>query len=163
MKRGVDERQGRLLLGILLVLCLLAQIVQQWGEGLTVLLYWELSLPLVLTLLPTLVIFWAVWRGCWPALVVFVIRTVIQLGDAVSLFQYRWYEFMPPRATALTLITLLQRLTVVLCVFRQQQVITYWQARQYRRKRSDLVLEIVLFALSLLAYFGGGVLAELLM
>ena len=94
---------------------------------------------------------------------VFVIRTVIQLGDVVSLFQYHWYESMSPRATALTLVTLLLRLTVVLCVFWQQQVITYWQARQYRRKRSDLVLEIVLFALSLLAYFGGGLLAELLM
>lgn len=163
MKRGVDERRGRLLLGILLVLCLLAQIVQQWGEGLSVPLYWELILPLAFSLLPTLAVFWALWRGCWPALVVFVIRTVIQLGDAVSLFQYRWYESMPPRATALTLILLLLRLTVVLCVFRQEQVITYWQARQYRRKRSDLVLEIVLFALSLLAYFGGSALAAILM
>ena len=163
MKRGVDERRGRLLLGILLILCLLVQAVQQWGEGLNALLYWELLLPLILSLLPTLAVFWALWRGCWPALVVFVIRTVIQLGDVVSLFQYRWYEFLPPRHTALTLILLLLRLTVVLCVFRQEQVINYWQARQYRRKRGDLILEIVLFALSLLAYFAGGTLASILM
>lgn len=149
MKRGVDERRGRIILGGMLLLVLLVQVAP-----------WLVTVPLesillpglaleLLSLLPAAAILWAVWRGCQPALVIFVISTVLQLGDVVGMFQFGAYAQLPGPLSALLLIELLLRLTVALSIWRQEQVERYWQLRQYARRRKDLYIEIGVFVLAL--------------
>lgn len=95
-------------------------------------------------LLPTAVVLWGLLRGSWPALAVFCIGAVRGVGDLVGLLQFGGVSALD-RATALTLVVLLSRITVLLALFRQDDVSRYWERRRLRRRRGDLVLEAVLF------------------
>ena len=53
--------------------------------------------------------------------------------------------------TALSLVRLLAQGTLLLALFQHDQTSRYWRTRQLRRRRRDLVLEIVLFVAALAA------------
>ena len=74
----------------------------------------------------------------------FCIGAVRGVGDLVGLLQFGGVSALD-RATALTLVVLLSRITVLLALFRQDDVSRYWERRRLRRRRGDLVLEAVLF------------------
>ena len=143
MKDHPEEKRGRRWLAALLLLNLLLTALER-----TMPVWPYRSGPVLLLtaagLLPTAVVLWGLLRGSWPALAVFCIGAVRGVGDLVGLLQFGGVSALD-RATALTLVVLLSRITVLLALFRQDDVSRYWERRRLRRRRGDLVLEAVLF------------------
>ena len=139
MKDHPEEKRGRRWLAALLLLNLLLTALER-----TLPVWPYRSGPVLLLtaagLLPTAVVL----RGSWPTLAVFCIGAVRGVGDLVGLLQFGGVSALD-RATALTLVVLLSRITVLLALFRQDDVSRYWERRRLRRRRGDLVLEAVLF------------------
>lgn len=152
MNYGVDERNGRFLLRALL-----------WGlilcEGAsTAVSYLPIPSPfnpyLLLAFAPLLasaVVFWALYRGSVPGLVLFFIGTVFgSIVEVTDDFFYGGTAALSSPSSLLGLGAMLLRLTVILCVFRSDTVGRYLDLRRRYRRRRDLILEIVLFAVVLL-------------
>lgn len=146
-KYSAAEAAGQVKLIIILIITLVIMALPVFlpvfeGQPPQLLLY---SLP---SMLPMLVVLWGLWRGSRPALAVFVISTVMHLGDIIGVFQYGGAEALT-RENAISLIQLFLKLTTVLFIFRHDEVVDYWAARMARRRRADLILEIVIFVVSL--------------
>ena len=143
MKDHPEEKRGLRWLAALLLLNLLLTALER-----TLPVWPYRSGPVLLLtaagLLPTAVVLWGLLRGSWPTLAVFCIGAVRGVGDLVGLLQFGGVSALD-RATALTLVVLLSRITVLLALFRQDDVSRYWERRRLRRRRGDLVLEAVLF------------------
>lgn len=137
------QRKLSILLAVTLVIMALPAVLPVFGGLPAVLLFYQLP-----PLLPMAVLLWGLWRGSRPALVLFVISTVMQLGDVIGIFQYGGADALT-RESALSLILLLLKLTTVLLIFRYDEVADYWSARMARRGNVDLILEIIFFVLAL--------------
>lgn len=116
MKDHPEEKRGRRWLAALLLLNLLLTALER-----TLPVWPYRSGPVLLLaaagLLPTAVVLWGLLRGSWPALAVFCIGAVRGVGDLVGLLQFGGVSALD-RATALTLVVLLSRITVLLALFR---------------------------------------------
>lgn len=153
MDYDADERRGRALLLALLGLNLLLKVVE---EGYTLWRILEISPALgpylvirpVVGLLPLAVVLWAIFRGSWPGLALLCITVVSGVGNLIGVFQFGGAQALNSQ-TALSLVQLLAQGTLLLAIFQHDQVSRYWRGRQLRRRRRDLVLEIVLFVASL--------------
>lgn len=150
MNGNASARAGRLKLVVVLALCLTVTALSTLYPALTApgAPLWYLAYR-GLPLLPLAVVLWGIYRASRPALAVLVVGTVTALGNVVGILQFGGADALN-RDTALALIRLLVRFTVVMLVFRHDQVSDYWSVRLNRRTRRDLILEIVLFAVSLL-------------
>lgn len=160
MDYNASEQQGRFMLRSLLWFIMLCETLRAL---LPVFLDKSTALPVaafaLLPLLPTAVVLWAVYRGSWPGLVVFFIATFNLLisvtdylapggpqlmGELMSgpLGGYftAWFFF--------SVLTLILRLVTVYHIFRGDTVNRYFELRRCRRRRKDLILEIVLFILA---------------
>ena len=151
MDYTATERNGRFYLRALLCVTFILMAVQ------TLLPYrGTLSLPrslplillTVLTQLPSAVVFWALLRGSWPGLVVFVIGT-FQFMDGVSdLFYSRDLEVMGSPYALAGLACMLLRLTVFLMALRWDGAVRYLDRRREARLTQDHFIEGGIFLLS---------------
>lgn len=155
MDFDADERRGRALLLGLLGLNLLLRVL---GDGVSLQATLQISpqlatrmaLALLIGLLPLAVELWAIFRGSWPGLALLCITVVRGVGNLVGVFQFGGVRALSSQ-TALSLVRLLAQGTLLLAIFQHDQTSRYWRTRQLRRRRRDLVLEIVLFVAALAA------------
>lgn len=155
----IRAQKGRFLLRALLWLIFVAQFAQalipliRAGGG-------EESLPLLsalASLLPSAVVLWALYRGNRAALMVFCLIGFEQLAAFSNWILPRYQEAMAPTdslgaaSLALSVIDLVLRLIVLYQMFSGSYVPVWLECRRDMRRRKDLVLELVLFALSVLA------------
>lgn len=164
MDYNTSERQGRFTLRSLLWFIALSETMRAL---LPVFLDKSAALPAaaafaLLPLLPAAVALWAVYRGSWPGLVVFFLTTfnlLISVTDYLApggprLLGELLSGPMGAYFTAwlfFSVLALILRLVTVYNVFRGDTVSRYFELRRYRRHRKDLILEIVLFALAVVA------------
>lgn len=165
MDYSSSEQQGRFLLRALLWFILLTEA----ARGLVPAALVGFPIPTVLFallgLLPLAVVLWAIYRGSFPGMVVFFL-SAFQLFISVTDFlgpggpQLLGEIFSGPyRAFSMagflfSVVSLVLRLAAAYNVmFRGGTVGRYFDRRRYSRRRKDLVLEIALFVLALLASF----------
>ena len=109
------------------------------------------------SLLPSAVVLWALHRGSRAALVVFCLIGFEQIA-AFSNWILPWYqEAMTPvdslgyASLAFSAADVTLRVIVLYQMFSGSYVPVWLECRRDMRRRKDLVLELVLFALSVLA------------
>ena len=159
MYQDIRAQKGRFLLRALLWLIFVAQFAQALipfirnGGGLAPLAL----LSALVSLLPSAVVLWALHRGNRAALVVFCLIGFEQIA-AFSYWILPWYqEAMAPAdsldsaSLVLSVIDLVLRLTVLYQMFSGSTVPVWLESRRDMRRRKDLVLELVLFGVSVLA------------
>ena len=152
MDYTAEERRGRGLLAALAVLNLVMDALFSlsaylWGGGLSL----EWALGLLTRLLPALVLYGALLRGSWPALVLLCIQLVIRAGDLIGALQFGGVSSLNS-GTALSFLSLLARGTLLLAVWQHSGAARYLMRRRERRRRSDLVWEIVLYIVAFVVY-----------
>lgn len=159
MHYSEEEKRGRRLLLALLGLNLLLALA---GPAYSLLVYGAAQIGTVLAgllvlQLPFLVILWSIWRGSWPGLALVCISVVVGVGELVGVLQFGGMAAMNS-AVMLQMVTLLARGTLLLAVFQHYEVGCWWSVCQARRRRRDLVIEVVLFILAVLVSHGVGLL-----
>ena len=163
-----ERRRGRGLLLALLGLVLLLDLLA--GIFTPVLLWRQLQQPLTsaflgftltaafLDLLPTAVILWAIYRGSWPGLALMCISVIQSVGGLIGTLQFGGTGALNSN-TALSAVLLLARVTLLLALFRHDDVSRYWSLQQAGRQRRDLAVEIIVFVLALLLSYSSGIIA----
>ena len=152
-------KRGRRLLLALLALNLLLALA---GPAYSLIVYGAAQIGVVLAgllvlQLPFLVILWSIWRGSWPGLALVCVSVVVGVGELVGALQFGGMAAMNS-ALMLQAVTLLARGTLLLAVFQHYEVGCWWSVCQARRRRRDLIIEIVLFVLAVLVSHGAGLL-----
>lgn len=162
-KREQNRGRGLLLalLGLVLLLNLLTNVFTP------VFLWRQLQQPLnarffgitlaaaVLNLLPTAAVLWAIYRGSWPGLALLCISVIQGVGGLIGALQFGGAAALNSN-TALSAVILLARVTLLLAIFRHEDVSRYWSLQQVGRTRKDLVIEIAVLVLALLLNYGSG-------
>ena len=156
----IRAQKGRFLLRALLWLIFIAQFAQalipliRAGSGPEPLTL----LSALASLLPSAVVMWALHRGNRAALVVFCLIGFEQIA-AFSNWILPWYqEAMAPTdslgsaSLVLSVIDLVLRLIVLYQMFSSSTVPIWLECRRDMRRRKDLVLELVLFGVSVLFF-----------
>ena len=156
----IRAQKGRFLLRALLWLIFIAQFAQalvpliRAGSGLGPLTL----LSALSSLLPSAVVLWALHRGNRAALVVFCLIGFQQVAAFSNWILPRYQEAMAPvdalgsASLVLSVIDLVLRLIVLYQMFSGSYVSLWLECRRDMRRRKDLVLELVLFGVSVLVF-----------
>lgn len=151
MSYGVDEEKGRTLLRALLCLifvCEVAALVATYGAPLGK----DIWVYLIIQLLPMAIVLWALHRGSWPGLVVFMAGTLYSIAGVTGMLA-GGFASLSELSLLVDFVGMLLRLTVVFCIFRSFTVGRYLQYRRSFRRIRDNVIEVGLFMVSISAHF----------
>lgn len=158
MYQDIRAQKGRFLLRALLWLIFVAQFAQALiplirAGGLEPLMLLFALAPL----LPSAVVLWALHRGNRAALAVFCLIGLEQIAAFSYWILPRYQEAMAPvdslgsASLVLTVIDLVLRLIVLYQMFSGSTVPVWLECRRDMRRRKDLILELALFGVSILA------------
>lgn len=159
MYQDIRAQKGRFLLRALLWLIFVAQFAQalipfiRAGGGQEPLMLLSALVPP----LPSAVVLWALHRGNRAALVVFCLIGFEQIAAFSNWILPRYQEAMAPvdsldsASLVLSAIDLVLRLIVLYQMFSSSTVSVWLECRRDMRRRKDLILELVLFGVSILA------------
>ena len=159
MYQDIRAQKGRFLLRALLWLIFVAQFAQALIPFIRA--GGSLEPPMLLfalaPLLPSAVVLWALHRGNWAALAVFCLIGLEQIAAFSYWILPRYQEAMAPvdslgsASLVLTVIDLVLRLIVLYQMFSGSTVPVWLECRRDMRRRKDLILELALFGVSILA------------
>lgn len=149
MSYGVDEEKGRTLLRALLCLifiCETAALVVRYETPLGK----DIWVYLIIQLLPTAIVLWALHRGSWPGLVALFAGTFSAISYVTGALA-TGADSLSELPLLVAFVGMLLRITVVFCIFRSFSVGRYLQYRRSFRRTRDHVIEIGLFVAALAA------------
>lgn len=156
--QDIRAQKGRFLLRALLWLIFVAQFAQALIPIIRTGSLEPLAfLSALASLLPSAVVLWALHRGNRAALVVFCLIGLEQIAAFSYWILPRYQEAMAPvdslgsASLVLTVIDLVLRLIVLYQMFSGSTVPIWLECRRDMRRRKDLILELVLFGVSILA------------